>query len=103
MQAASAENTAQQAKTTVEIFKHDIDRLLLITEAMWTLMKQQHGYNDDMLVQLIQQIEKQKTNANGVTIKDAPVVCPSCQRNNTATRSFCMYCGTALPSNPFAR
>lgn len=101
--AASAESTAREAQTNVEIFKHDIDRLLLVTEALWTLMKQQHGYTDDLLVGLIQSIEKQKVAANATAAKDPPVPCPFCSRLNTATRSFCMYCGKPLPAKPFAR
>jgi hypothetical protein len=101
--AASAESAAREAQTNVEIFQHDIDRLLLVTEALWTLMKQQNGYTDDVLVGLIQQIEKEKAAANANATKDPPAPCPFCGRLNTATRSFCMYCGKALPAKPFAR
>jgi hypothetical protein len=101
--AAQAESAAREAKTDVEIFRHDIDRLLLITEALWTFMKEQHGYTDDVLVKLIQDIDHQKTTATGVSIKNPPVSCPACQRLNNPTRIFCMYCGKALPTNPFAR
>ena len=48
--ATVAESAANEAKTNVEILRHDIDRLLLITEGLWTFMKQQHGYTDDALV-----------------------------------------------------
>ena len=101
--ATAAENTAREAQTKTELFQHDIDRLLLITEALWTLMKQEHGYTDDKLVKLIQDIDQRKTNAKGVTVKDAPVACPACGRPNTASRIACMYCGNPLPANPFAR
>jgi hypothetical protein len=101
--AASAESAAREAQTKVEVFQHDIDRLLLITEALWTLAKREHGYTDDVLVGLIQDIERQKAAANANSTKDAPAPCPSCGRLNTATRSFCMYCGAPLPAKPFAR
>jgi hypothetical protein len=101
--AAAAESTAREAQTKTEIFQHDIDRLLLITEALWTFMKQEHGYTDDKLVQLIQQIDQRKTSALGVAVKDPPVTCPACGRPNMASRFACMYCGNRLPTNPFAR
>jgi hypothetical protein len=101
--ATSAENAAREAQTKTEILQHDIDRLLLITEALWTLAKQEHGYTDDLLVGLIQGIEKQRAAANANATKDAPAPCPACGRLNTATRSFCMYCGKPLPAKPFAR
>jgi hypothetical protein len=101
--ATAAENTAREAQTKTELTQHDIDRLLLITEALWTLMKQEHGYTDDKLVKLIQDIDHRKTNAQGVAVKDPPVACPVCGRPNTASRIACLYCGSRLPANLFAR
>jgi hypothetical protein len=101
--ASAAESAAREAQTTTELLKHDIDRLLLITEALWTLMKQEHGYTDDKLVQLIQNIDQRKTSISGSAVKDPPLPCPSCGRPNTATRAVCMYCGSRLATKPFAR
>ena len=101
--ATQAENAAREAKTEIEHSKHDIDRLLLITEALWGLIKQQNGYTDDVLVKLIQDIDHRKSTATGVAIKDPPIACPNCGRPNMAARNFCMYCGGSLPVNPFAR
>jgi hypothetical protein len=101
--ATQAENAAREAQTKLEIMKHDVDRLLLITEALWTFMKQEHGYTDDTLVQLIQDMEQQKAATGSTSVKDPPVTCPSCGRTNTATRPFCMYCGKPLQMKPFAR
>lgn len=101
--ATAAESAAREAQTNTELFKHDVDRLLLITEALWTLMKQQHGYTDDKLVQLIQNIEQRKAGSQNPVAKDPPVACPGCGRLNSATRGVCMYCGSRLPAKPFAR
>lgn len=101
--ATQAESAAREARINVEVLKHDIDRVLLITEALWTLMKQQHGYTDDTLVGLMQDIDHQKSTASGTTVKDPPIACPVCGRLNTATRSFCMYCGKPLQTHPFGR
>lgn len=101
--ATRAENTASEAQINSELLKHDIDRVLLITEALWRLMKQQHGYTDDTLVALMQDIDRQKSAAGGTAVKDAPIACPACSRLNTATRTFCMYCGKPMPTRPFAR
>lgn len=102
--ATAAENTAREARTGVELMQHDIDRLLMITEALWTLMKREHGFTDDALVNLIEQIESRKVVISGVAVKAAPLACPSCGRPNQANRSFCIYCGKPLTGgNPFAR
>ena|SRR5215469_5966740 len=101
--ASAAENAASEARTELEVYKHDLNRLLLITEALWTILKQEHGYTDDVLVKLIQEIDHQKTTASGVAIKDPPIACPACKRPNNPTRTFCLYCGKPLKTHPFAR
>jgi hypothetical protein len=101
--ATAAENTAREARTDVELYKHDLDRLLMITEALWTLMKQEHGYTDDVLIKMIGEIDQRKVVVDGVAVKDAPVTCPSCGKLNMAKRSFCIYCGKPIQGNPFAR
>jgi len=103
MEATAAQSTAREAQTQVELLAHDVDRLLLISEAMWTLMKQQHGYADDVLFKLIEEIDQKKTIVDGLAIKNSPQLCPSCHRPNSAKRMFCIYCGKPIPGNPFAR
>jgi hypothetical protein len=103
MEATEAKSTAREAQTQVELLAHDIDRLLLLSEAMWTLMKKEHGYSDDTLIKLIEEIDQKKTIVDGLAIKNPPQLCPSCHRPNSAKRMFCIYCGQRIPGNPFAR
>ena len=90
-------------RTSVDLLQHDIDRLLLITEALWTLMKREHGYADEVLAKLIEEIELARVQADGTAAKDPPQVCPACGKLNSAKRSLCIYCGKPLVANPFAR
>jgi hypothetical protein len=103
VEAVSAQSAAREAQTSVELLTHDIDRLLMITEAMWTLMKKEHGYNDDVLIKLIEEIEGRKVIVDGITVKDPPTPCPSCGKMNSAKRMFCIYCGKPILAHPFAR
>lgn len=102
-EATAARNTAQEAQTKADLIAHDIDRLLLITEALWMQMKREHGYADDVLTNLIQEIESRKVIQGGMVVKDPPQACPDCGRMNMASRLACMYCGKALAGNPFAK
>ena len=101
--ATAAESAAREARSEVELLKNDVDRLLLISEALWTLLKREHGYNDEVLTQLIQEIDMRDGRLDGRTAASAPSECPSCKRVNSPRRSVCLYCGAALTSNPFAR
>ncbi|MFZ0828034.1 MAG: zinc ribbon domain-containing protein [Verrucomicrobiia bacterium] len=100
--ATAAESAAREAQTNVDLLTHDIDRLLLITEAMWMLMKKEHGYADEVLTNLIEEIEKRKVIVDGMAVKAPPQTCPSCGKINLAKRLFCIYCGKPILTNPFA-
>jgi hypothetical protein len=102
-EAMAAQSTAREAQTNVDLLTHDIDRLLMITEAMWTLMKKEHGYTDDVLTKLIEEIDSRKVIVDGIAVKDAPQSCPSCGKINSAKRMFCIYCGKPILTHPFAR
>lgn len=103
IEALAAQNTAREARTNVELLTHDVDRLLLITEALWTLMKREHGYADGVLTKLIEEIDSRKAVVGGMVAKDPPQPCPNCGRPNSANRLFCIYCGKPVQGNPFAR
>ena len=100
--ALAAQSTAREAKANVDNLRHDIDRLLMITEALWTLMKQEHGYTDDVLTKLIEEIDRRKVIVDGMAVKDPPQTCPNCGKINSAKRLFCIYCGKPILTNPFA-
>ena len=103
MTASEAERDARSASTSVEFTRHDIERLLLITEAMWMFMKKEHGYTDDALTRMVTDIEIKRGATNATPAKDLPVTCPACGRVNTASRQFCIFCGKQMAGNLFAR
>jgi rRNA maturation endonuclease Nob1 len=100
---SAAESAGREARTGVELVKHDIDRLLLITEALWTLLKQEHGYADEVLTKMMAQIDQRDGQRDGHGAKEPPLACTACGRSNAAKRTFCMYCGEPLAAKPFAR
>ena len=103
MTASEAQRDARSASTGLEFTRHDIERLLLVTEALWTFMKKEHGYTDDALTRMVADIETKRGGTNATPVKDAPVTCPACGRVNTASRPFCIFCGKHMEGNPFAR
>ncbi len=102
-EAIEAASMARGTRTDEEFMKHDMERLLLISQAMWEFMKQEHGYTDEALSDMVGRIEAKRGETNAVPSKDAPVTCPACGRVNTASRQFCIYCGKQMLENPFAR
>ena len=102
-EAASARADAREAKTETELMRADIERLLMITEALWTFLKKEHGYSDTELVEAITQIDMRDGVLDGKVAKTLPPPCPSCGRISGKSRPVCIYCGKPVPITPFAR
>ncbi len=99
LEAGQARADAKEAQTGVELMQHDIDRLLMLTEALWSFIKQQHNYTDEDLVKVISEIDLRDSQLP----KHVPVTCPACGRMNSGKRGNCIYCGKPIPMDPFAR
>lgn len=102
--AQSAQQDAQRAQNQVELLRKDIERLLLISEALWMVLKEQHGFTDDKLTQMITEIDLRDGQLNGHVARTQAETCPHCGRTLAKNLTCCMYCGKpVLDRNPFAR
>ncbi len=99
LDAVQAQQDAKEAQGRVELMQHDLDRLLMITEALWLFIKQQHGYADEDLVKVVTEIDQRDSRLP----RHQPVKCPACGRMNSGKRNVCIYCGSTIPMDPFAR
>ena len=80
-----------------------VERLLIITEALWTILKEKHGLEDQELLRQMVQIDMRDGCLNGRVAATPPEPCPKCQRVVPKGSIRCMYCGEPLMMNPFAR
>jgi ribosomal protein L32 len=98
-EATETRDVAEAAKSEADLLQHDIDRLLMISEALWGFVKKQHGYTDDDLVKAVGAIDLRNSGAD----KDAQEKCPTCGRMVSAHRRLCLYCGNPVPESLFER
>jgi hypothetical protein len=99
-----AARTASEVRAQNEAIQFDVEKLLMITEALWLMMKQQHGYTDEQLVQMIQDIDLRDGKLDGKAGKSTETpTCPQCARPTNRRQSRCLYCGTVVPQKPFDR
>ena len=103
MAADRAAATASQARSNVELMQMDIERLFMITEALWILLRDEHGYSDEQLIQKVQEIDMRDGRLDGKVAKQPPAKCPQCGRTLPAKRPTCMFCGAAVTGDPFKR
>ncbi len=99
-----AQRTASDVRTQNESIQFDIEKLFMITEALWEILKHQHGYTDDQLVEMIQDIDLRDGKLDGKVAKSAErPTCPECGRTIMRNQARCLYCGADAPQQPFER
>ncbi len=98
-----ATRTASEARLQARTLQYDVEKLFMITEALWTVLKEQHGYTDENLAQLIEDIDLRDGKLDGKVAKQQNPVCPQCGRTLMNKHPVCLYCGTAVVRDPFER
>ncbi len=106
VQAQADANKAQagvaEAKAETERLQNDVDRLLMITESLWTFLKKEHGYTDEQLAEAVKEIDLRDGQLDGRAPQAPAAPCPQCNKINSARRPRCIYCGATLPVPLFA-
>jgi len=100
--ASAAQASAREAKTETSLLRHDVDRLLMITEALWMFLKKEHGYSDEELTNAVKEIDLRDGRQDGRVAKQPPKACPHCGKMNSSKQLRCLYCGQLLPVALFA-
>jgi len=98
--ASDARSQARDASTSVHYLEEEVDRLKLICEAMWTLIKENTKLTDEDLVAVMAQLDLSDGQADGKK-KTGPAICPKCDRPNSRRHDMCIYCGQFLKTKPF--
>jgi hypothetical protein len=101
--AQDARREARTARTATGLMQQDIERLLIITEALWSLMKREHGYTDNELIRVVSEIDLRDGKLDGRVPPGPPRACPHCSRVLGRKRPFCLYCGKLVATSPFER
>ena len=84
-----------------------IERLALVTEAMWELLSQRHGFTADDLADRVRQLDLRDGHEDGKRgpLTDASQIrCPSCQAVVPGGKTKCQFCGEVVPeakADPF--
>lgn len=101
--ANEAQYGVRKIEDALERVANDVERLLMITEGLWSILKEQHGYEDDELVRRILEIDNRDGRIDGKVAAHPPADCPSCNRPLSRDRRFCLYCGEPAPVELFDR
>jgi hypothetical protein len=81
----------------------DIERLYFITEALWRIIKEKHGLQDEEIIRQITVIDMEDGKLDSRKAKTPPQPCPKCGRTLGRQRNKCLFCGELVAVNPFQR
>jgi hypothetical protein len=101
----SVSRSATDVRSQNEIIQCDVEKLFMLTEALWTILKEKHGCTDAELVQRVQEIDLRDGKLDGKVAKVNPD-CPKCSRKLMGKRPVCLYCGAEVARvdlQPFSR
>jgi ribosomal protein S27AE len=87
----------------IEELRKDNNRLLLITEALWRIVKERLECTDADLVNRIHDIDLEDGYLDGHKAPSPPRPCPHCGKILSKHKPRCIYCGKAVEFLPFER
>ena len=87
----------------VALLESRVERLLIITEALWTILKEKEGLDEQELLRRMVQIDMRDGKLDGRVPAGPPQPCPKCQRIVGRNNLRCLFCGEPIMMEPFAR
>lgn len=94
---------AEQARTEAADLRLDVERLLMITEALWGLVREKHALGEDELYKRIEEIDLRDGRLDGRVAPTPSALCPRCNRALMKKRPVCIYCGQVVQMDLFQR
>lgn len=94
-EAGEARRRAGQAHTAAGNAEDRVERLALLTEALWVLLKEKTGATDEELLDKVREVDLSDGYLDG-KVRRETVDCPSCGRTLAQRKNTCIYCGAKV-------
>jgi hypothetical protein len=94
--ATEAHHRAQTAQELFLQMEKRVNRLSLLCQSMWELLRERAEFTDEQLAAKVLEVDLRdgrKDNRIDTQVSD----CPSCGRKTNSKRSTCIICGAELP------
>ena len=84
--------------------RQDIEKLYMLVEALWLIVRETSGLEDEDLVELVKQVDLQDGRLDGRNSANAAVrKCANCGKTILRGKSKCAYCGSELHDDALFR
>ena len=99
-QANTAASDARRARTEAEGLTDRLERLALMTEALWTLLRDRFGMTDEELITIAHDLDLSDGKLDG-RVRRVSAECAGCGRMVGKRHKRCLYCGSETQRAPF--
>ena len=93
--ASRAKQGAHNAMVEIRELKDEVERLCLLNQALWELLRDRTGLTEEMVTAKMQEIDLRDGVADGKISRGA-TNCPSCGRPVGKRHRRCIYCGQQM-------
>ena len=87
-------------ESSIRSLKANMERMMLICEALWELLRDKHGYTEQQLQSKIYEIDMRDGTLDGKNQRKA-VECPDCGHMVSSRHPACIYCGRVIDTSVF--
>lgn len=91
-QSSSVGATGATFATQIRALEFEVERLRLMNQAMWELLRERFGLQDHDLEQKAQEIDM-RDGIPDQQMSKVPLKCPNCGRISASKHWKCLYCG----------
>ncbi len=99
-QASAAASAARKVRSESEALVDRVERLALMTEALWILLRDRFDVQEEELLKIARDLDLSDGKLDG-RVQRAASECPGCRRMVGKRHAKCLYCGTEMPRAPF--
>ena len=100
--AQHARDVARESAMSSDKTRKNTERLYLVVQAMWELLKDKAGLTDADLDAKVQEIDMRDGRLDGQdSTQTDPLTCRQCGRTILSGQAQCSWCGTQTEGGPF--
>lgn len=93
----------RSGEAAIAELQHEVERLRMIAEALWRILRDKHGLDEQELVRQITAIDLEDGKFDGRVAPTPPKPCPKCGRTLAKSRPRCLFCAEPIAADPFQR
>jgi hypothetical protein len=96
---ADSDRRLTSTSEKLQALEHRYDRMRLVTNALWQLLKEHTGLTDADLKRFIEKVDLLDGKLDGTMARTTGAInCPSCSRPVLKSAIRCSFCGTTITS-----